>query len=182
MQHFKSLVMTIVVSLMGLFTPISTAVELQEYIDSKCSMQCVGARTLMQAVYSASYSLHIDPLAMLAIVQVESRFRVFAKNRSSVGLTQILFRVHRSKFTGTNPYDVKDNIFAGSIVLSECVRKHHGNYKQAYRCYNGYGAYSHKYVNKVLSAYNELKSIELNTEQSDLLREDISLDETSIDS
>ena len=162
------------VSLMGaaalvLLSPSSIADELQEYIDTVCKQECVRSVQLMQAVGHASSSFGLDPVSILAIISVESSFRPKAVNGSSVGLTQILKRLHKEKFKGGDPFDVKVNVYAGMKVLSDCLVKHQGVYSKAYACYNGYGSKGAKYAQKVTATYNRLKKIDLSGFEYDKL-------------
>lgn len=68
---------------------------------------------------------------------------------------------HKKKFPSTDFFNVNDNIQAGSQVLSECVVKHKGNYRQGFRCYNGYHQGDKKYAGKTDKALQEIKQLTL---------------------
>lgn len=143
--------------------------SLQEHIDKHCKKDCVDAQKLVDASYRASQRFGIDYKALMAIVFVESKFSTKAKNGSSVGLTQVLLTYHRPKFMGRNVFDVDDNIFAGAQVFKECLQKHKGMYPKAFSCYNGYQHGDPKYKGKTLSAYMDLKKLDLPKPSSDPL-------------
>ena len=169
MRTLKQLIAILTTTLLMVFTPSTIAQEMQDYIDKTCARDCVDAQELLGAVHSAADSYDIDPVAILAIVSVESSFRPRATNGSSVGLTQVLRRLHRDKFKGPDPYDVQDNIFAGVQVLSNCLKKHKGLYTKAFQCYNGYGKKSIKYAAKVQSAINKIRTLSITVPGADLL-------------
>lgn len=161
MRAFRRLFSTLGAAALLLLSPISIADELQVYIDTVCKRGCVQSSQLMSAVTAASDSYDLDPVSILAVITVESSFKPKAVNGSSVGLTQVLKRLHKEKFTGNDPFDVRDNVFAGMRVLSDCLKKHKGVYTKAYSCYNGYGTRGAKYAQKVVVAYNKLKRLDL---------------------
>lgn len=169
MRAFRRFVSVVGTVALLLLSPVTVADELQEYIDTVCRRDCVRSTPLMRAVSDASSTYSLDPVSVLAIIAVESSFRPRATNGSSVGLTQVLKRLHREKFNGKDPFDIRANVFAGMRVLSDCLVKHKGFYKQAYRCYNGYGAKSIKYAAKVNTTYNDIKRLNLSNGKVDEL-------------
>lgn len=131
--------------------------ELQQYIQKYCKKNCVDEYSVLKYTVRAGDKHNIDFRILLAIIQVESKFFVKARNRSSVGLMQILLRYHKPKFKQKDYYLPEDNIRVGGQIFSDCYNKHRGNLKRSLRCYNGGG--DPKYPEKVLKAYNELKLV-----------------------
>lgn len=135
------------------------AQSLQSLIDTYCKKDCISAQSLTDISAKIAHSHGIDQRAVIAIVHIESKYHIRAKNGSSVGLSQVLLRYHKKKFKGSNFYEPEDNLFAGMKVFSECLNKMKGNYSKAFGCYNGGG--DKKYVGKAIKAYAMMKTIEL---------------------
>lgn len=126
------------------------AQTLQEHIDKYCQTDCITATQLTEVTARAAKRFGFDKTAMQAIIFVESKYHIKAKNGGSVGLTQALLRYHKKKFLGKNYFAVEDNVFAGGEVFRDCLARHKGDYPRAYSCYNGGG--DKRYKTKVQKA------------------------------
>lgn len=154
------------------FTTVSAfaqAKPLQDVIDHYCRKNCVSAEQLTDVAVRAGKAYGIDYRAVIAIIHVESKYHIRAKNGSSVGLSQVLLRYHKPKFIGKNYYDVEDNVFAGMQVMRDCLKRTKGNYPRAFRCYNGGG--DPNYQAKAQRAYAMVKSLDIKVVQKDYLGE-----------
>lgn len=165
----QSLVKLSILSCTVLGASTQAQTSLQEHIEKYCKRDCVDAQKLVDVSHRAAQRFGFDYKALMAIVFVESKFSTKARNGSSVGLTQVLLTYHKPKFMGKNVYDVDDNIFAGAQVFKECLQKHKGMYPKAFSCYNGYQHGDPKYKGKTLSAYLDLKKLDLPKPSSDPL-------------
>lgn len=134
---------------------------LAAHIDRLCDKHCVDADLLRIALHQGAAETHVDPLWFLAVIQVESSFRLSAVNRKSgrsVGLSQIQVRWHRDKFTGKRYSDVFENVRVGMQILQDCRDQHDGNMRKALWCYNGHQPGGLKrYADKVVKLYYALK-------------------------
>lgn len=157
MSCIKTMLLSYIFLIFTAFPTYAQVNTLQAHIDKYCKRNCVSAEKLMSVATKAAKSYKFDVAAVLAIVHVESKFHIRAKNGSSVGLSQVLLRYHKPKFKGTNYFDVEDNVFAGMQVFSDCLRKQKGDYKKAFGCYNGGGDRS--YGTKASAAYVSMKGI-----------------------
>lgn len=139
--------------------------KLSSYIEKHCREKCIDSAVLHFGVGAAADELGVNPVVLLAIVKVESNFRIKAmntKNGKSVGLMQIQVRWHKDKFRGKNHLDIMDNLRVGAMVYRDCAKKHKGSREKALLCYNGYQKNGMKiYVPKVLQVYKELEQINL---------------------
>lgn len=138
--------------------PTSHAQTLQDVIDKYCRVDCVSAERLTSATKRAAQGYRIDHHAIMAIVHIESKYHIKAKNGSSVGLSQVLLRYHRGKFRGKNYFDVEDNLFAGMLVFRDCLTRTKGNYPRAFSCYNGGG--DKNYQAKAMNALAMMRSLD----------------------
>lgn len=133
--------------------------RLADHIDQNCAKHCVDADLLRIALHQGASETRVDPLWFLAVIQTESNFSTKAVNRHSgrsVGLSQIQVRWHREKFFTKHYADVFENVRVGMTILAACQEKHHGNLRQALRCYDGYGPVS--YAKKVAKIYHQLRA------------------------
>lgn len=153
---FRSFVLMTMMTIFSVL-PVHANTDLQDVIDDFCRKECVSAEKLTDVATRVSKAYKLDVNAVLAIIHVESKYHIKAKNGSSVGLSQVLLRYHKPKFMGKNYYDVEDNIFAGMQVLRDCVQRSNGSYSKAFRCYNGGG--DPKYVSKVMKALTMMRGI-----------------------
>lgn len=119
----------------------------------------------VSAAYTTAQELKFDPLLILAVIAIESRFNPFAESPvGAQGLMQVMSKVHEEKFeshggvkAALNPVV---NIKVGSQILHEYVRRG-GSMEAGLKRYvgaanmetdQGYGA-------KVLQEYRRLKDV-----------------------
>ena len=132
---------------------------LAEYINEHCIVKCVDELTLLRSTVRAADEHDLDFRVLIAIVKVESGFRLNARSPSSVGLAQINLRWHRDKFN-RHPLNPMENVRVGAVVLNECLIRNQGRLSKAFRCYNGLGAGQDKdYVTKVQKALSEIRRL-----------------------
>jgi soluble lytic murein transglycosylase-like protein len=120
---------------------------------------------LVSAAYSTARDINFDPLLILAVMAIESRFNPFAESPvGAQGLMQVMSKVHYDKFeeiggsrSALNPVV---NIKVGAMILKEYV-KSGGSVEAGLKRYvgaadmdsdDGYGA-------KVLGEYDRLKAV-----------------------
>lgn len=136
---------------------------LGSYIEARCrSSDCIKPEVLLDAVKRVSDELGVNPITLLAIVEIESGFRVHVSNRGNIGLSQVLVKYHRSKFLTGDFYDVSDNLRVGALVYKGCVSRSKGSRENALWCYNGHQTTGKQtYVPKVMSARNRISQLHL---------------------
>jgi soluble lytic murein transglycosylase-like protein len=95
--------------------------------------------SIVLAVESASEHFYVDPLLILGMIQKESGFRPKVKSDyGAVGLMQVVPRLHKAKFKGSDPTDISANIHAGAWVLRDCQLRHMHNMRKSLACYSGH--------------------------------------------
>jgi soluble lytic murein transglycosylase-like protein len=124
-----------------------------------------AADMLVSTAYATAREIKLDPLLILAVVAIESRFNPFAESPvGAQGLMQVMAKIHHEKFqdlggikAALNPVA---NIKVGSLILKEYVTRG-GSVEAGLKTYvgaaqlesdNGYG-------HKVLSEYARLKEV-----------------------
>jgi soluble lytic murein transglycosylase-like protein len=120
---------------------------------------------LVSAAYSTSREMKIDPLLILAVMAIESRFNPFAESPvGAQGLMQVMSKVHKDKFedhggvkAALNPVA---NIKVGAQILKEYVRRG-GSVEAGLKMYVGAAAFETDsgYGSKVLAEYQRLKDV-----------------------
>lgn len=138
---------------------INDIVTLKKYVRKICPRNCVTISDLVASLQTAKDTLGVDPVHMLAIIRTESSFNTKAVNGGSKGLTQVLLRYHRKHFKTDNYFDPKDNIRVGSLIYSQCYKRHKANLAKSMRCYNGGG--DPKYFTKITRHISDINSLNM---------------------
>ncbi len=120
---------------------------------------------LVSAAYLNAKEIKLDPLLILAVMAIESRFNPFAESPvGAQGLMQVMSKVHHEKFqhlggvkAALNPVA---NIKVGSLILKEYVRRG-GSVEAGLKMYVGASAFESDsgYGSKVLAEYRRLKDV-----------------------
>jgi len=120
---------------------------------------------LVSAAYLTAKEIKLDPLLILSVMAIESRFNPFAESPvGAQGLMQVMSKVHRDKFeelggvkAALNPIA---NIKVGSLILKDYVTRG-GSVEAGLKLYVGAGALETDfgYGAKVLAEYNRLKEV-----------------------
>ena len=120
---------------------------------------------LVSAAYSTARDINFDPLLILAVMAIESRFNPFAESPvGAQGLMQVMSKVHNDKFeeiggshSALNPVV---NIKVGAMILKEYV-KSGGSVEAGLKRYVGAADMDsdYGYGAKVLGEYDRLKAV-----------------------
>ncbi|WP_050477881.1 transglycosylase SLT domain-containing protein [Herbaspirillum rhizosphaerae] len=120
---------------------------------------------LVSAAYLTAREIKLDPLLILAVMAIESRFNPFAESpMGAQGLMQVMSKVHHDKFqelggvkAALNPVA---NIKVGSLILKEYVTRG-GSVEAGLKSYVGAADMENDggYGLKVLSEYQNLKEV-----------------------
>jgi hypothetical protein len=124
-----------------------------------------ASHMLVSVTYSSVKELQLDPLLVLAVMAIESRFNPLAESAvGAQGLMQVMPKINRDKFHGhggvkaaLNPIA---NIKVGAKILKEFIR-HGGSVEAGLKLYVGAGnlATDGGYGSKVLQEYERLKAV-----------------------
>jgi len=120
---------------------------------------------LVSAAYMTAKEIKLDPLLILSVVAIESRFNPFAESPvGAQGLMQVMSKVHHDKFeelggvkAALNPVA---NIKVGSLILKDYVTRG-GSVEAGLKLYVGAGASESDsgYGARVLAEYSRLKAV-----------------------
>jgi soluble lytic murein transglycosylase-like protein len=99
---------------------------LVDYLSRRYSIAAEATEPIVAAAYRAAREVALDPLLVLAVISVESRFNPIAESvMGAKGLMQIIPKYHRAKldeFGGEEAVlDPESNILIGARILQEYV-------------------------------------------------------------
>ena len=120
-----------------------------------------ATREFVGTAYREGKGLGVDPLLIIAVMAVESRFNPVAQSDGgAMGLMQVIPRYHTDKFNaarGESVLDPRINIQLGTRVLKEYIRRG-GTDVAGLQLYNGASADAgNVYANKVLGERQRLR-------------------------
>jgi len=115
---------------------------LRSYISRKYKVAYDATAVLVNTAYRVGHDLELDPLLLLAVIAIESRYNPFAESHvGAQGLMQVMTRVHKEKFeefgggegVALNPVA---NIRVGAQILRDCIDRR-GSMTGGLACYVG---------------------------------------------
>jgi soluble lytic murein transglycosylase-like protein len=126
-----------------------------DYVKDRYSVSKEAMLPLFEAVQKFGYEYRMDPLLILAVIGVESKFNPLAKSRDGAhGLMQIIPRFHLNKVpngAGVKGFlDPRININVGTRILKEAIERH-GSVIAGLQAYSGSSGVGSRYANKVLA-------------------------------
>lgn len=137
---------------------------LSEFVARRYHVSQDAAFDLVTLAHSAGRQLHLDPLLIIAVIAVESRFNPIAESRAGAkGLMQIIPKYHGDKleeFGGEQAvFEPAANIHVGARILKEYLRRT-GNLGIALQMYAGALADDEdQYTRKVLNERHRLQQV-----------------------
>ncbi|WDZ95104.1 lytic transglycosylase domain-containing protein [Herbaspirillum sp. WKF16] len=136
-----------------------------EWLAKRYRVASDAADMLVSASYLTARDIKLDPLLILSVIAIESRFNPFAESpMGAQGLMQVMSKVHHDKFqdlggikAALNPVA---NIRVGSQILKEYVTRG-GSVEAGLKTYVGAAEMANDggYGVKVLSEYQNLKQV-----------------------
>lgn len=124
-----------------------------------------ASKMLVEAAYTAGHEVRIDPLLVLSVMAIESRFNPFAESAMGAqGLMQVMAKVHHSKFDdhggSRSVLNPVANIQVGAKILQDVIRRS-GSVEAGLKLYVGAGNLETDggYASKVLSEYSKLQAV-----------------------
>ncbi|OZI31402.1 lytic transglycosylase [Bordetella genomosp. 10] len=134
---------------------------LRNYISRKYKVAYDATGVLVNTSYKVGRELKVDPLLLLAVIAIESRYNPFAESSvGAQGLMQVMTSVHRSKFdtlgSKNGALDPVANIRVGAGILKDCINRR-GSVSGGLACYVGSsGPNDGGYGDKVLAERRRL--------------------------
>jgi len=136
---------------------------LAEFIAKKYLVAEEAISSIVSSAYRAGAEHRVDPLLILAVVAIESRFNPLAQSVfGAKGLMQIMPKYHQDKLSehggDTALLEPEINIQVGTRILREYLRRS-GETESALQMYVGVGSPDEAYPGKVLAERARLKQL-----------------------
>ena len=115
---------------------------LENYVARKYTVGRDVVHRLTETVMVVAKDLDVNPVLMLAVMSVESRFNPYAESGAGAqGLMQVMTRVHTDKFEKLGQstdaaFHPQYNIRVGAEILADCIRRR-GSVESGLGCYVG---------------------------------------------
>lgn len=139
---------------------------LASYLARKYKVASDATEQLVSGAFSAGQQVGLDPLLILAVMAIESKFNPIAESPvGAKGLMQVIPRHHEEKFVdqgGTDAVlDPMTNILVGARILKDYVRRT-GSLEAGLQLYGGalYDS-SGQYAEKVMAEKERLRAMVL---------------------
>ncbi len=132
------------------------------YLSRKYRVASDATEQLVSAAFDAGQRVGIDPLLILAVMAIESRFNPIAESVAGAkGLMQVIPKHHRDKFFELGGedavFDPMTNIQVGVRILKEYIRRT-GNLEAGLQLYTGaLSDASGQYAQKVIAEKERLR-------------------------
>lgn len=151
----------------GVHMPSATVEQqrVTKWISKRYRVAGDATNMLVSAAYTTAKDTKLDPLLILAVVAIESRFNPFAESpMGAQGLMQVMSKVHHKRFqnlggpqAALNPVA---NIKVGASILKEYVRRG-GSVEAGLKLYVGAGDMETDggYGARVLAEYHRLTQV-----------------------
>lgn len=137
---------------------------LSEFVANRYRVSQTVAFDLVEVAHRVGQELQLDPLLIIAVISVESRFNPIAESvKGAKGLMQIIPKYHTDKlqvFGGPDSvFDPETNIQVGARILKEYIRLT-GNTGIALQMYAGaLSDQEDQYTNKVMNEKQRLQQV-----------------------
>jgi soluble lytic murein transglycosylase-like protein len=132
-----------------------------EHLARKYRVSSMAMEPLVGAAQEAGNRVGLDPLLILAVMAVESRFNPFAESVvGAQGLMQVIPKFHQDKIGEAGDEALLDpvkNIEVGALVLKESIRRMGGLETGLQQYAGALSDSSSGYTNKVLAIKRELE-------------------------
>jgi len=132
------------------------------YLSRKYKVAAAATEQLVGGAFDAGQQLGVDPLLILAVMGVESKFNPIAESvMGAKGLMQVIPRHHQDKFVehggADSVLDPMTNILVGARILKEYTRRA-GSLEAGLQLYSGgLSDTSGQYAQKVMAEMDRLR-------------------------
>jgi len=146
-------------------TPLDASQRaLVEYLSRRYYVAAEATERVVGVAYRAAREVGLDPLLVLAVISIESRFNPIAESvMGAKGLMQIIPKYHRAKLQAHGGEDAvldpESNILVGASILQEYVYRT-GSLESGLQFYNGaLWDGSAQYAQKVMTERQRLEAV-----------------------
>lgn len=145
-------------------TPDAAQQALIDHLSRRFLVAATATERMVAAAYRAAREVGLDPLLVLAVISVESRFNPIAESvMGARGLMQIIPKYHLDKLREAGGedavFDPESNIHIGTRILQEYVHRT-GTLEAGLQFYNGaWRDHSAQYAQKVMAERDRLEQV-----------------------
>jgi soluble lytic murein transglycosylase-like protein len=131
------------------------------YFSRRYRIAADALEQLVYAAHTAGQKVGVDPLVILSVIAIESRFNPIAESEMGAkGLMQVMPQHHQDKLAGMGGGDAvldpMTNILLGAQILKECIRRG-GGLEAGLQLYAGaFGDPENQYAQKVMAEKDRL--------------------------
>jgi soluble lytic murein transglycosylase-like protein len=142
----------------------ATQQALVEHLSRRFFIAAGATERMVAAAHRAAHEVGLDPLLVLAVISIESRFNPIAESvMGAKGLMQIIPKYHLDKLRAAGGEDVvfdpESNIHIGARILQEYVHRT-GTLEAGLQFYNGaWRDNSAQYAHKVMAERARLEQV-----------------------
>src|SRR5688572_7799459 len=151
--------------------PNAVQQALVDHLSRRFFIAAVATERMVAAAYRAAHEVGLDPLLVLAVISIESRFNPIAESvMGAKGLMQIIPKYHLDKLREAGGEDAvldpESNIHVGTRILQEYVHRT-GTLEAGLQFYNGaWRDGSAHYAQKVMAERERLEQVVMNAGRS----------------
>src|SRR5687767_14351091 len=144
--------------------PDAAQQALIDHLSRRFLIAAAATERMVAAAYRAAREVGLDPLLVLAVISVESRFNPIAESvMGAKGLMQIIPKYHLDKLIAAGGeeavFDPESNILVGARILQEYVHRT-GTLEAGLQFYNGaWRDNSAQYSAKVMAERERLEQV-----------------------
>jgi soluble lytic murein transglycosylase-like protein len=138
--------------------------QIAEHLAKRYRVSADAIHDMVEAAHHAGGSLKLDPLLIIAVMAVESRFNPIAESVAGAkGVMQVIPKYHQEKFETVGGekavLDPRANILVGALILREYLDRT-GDLTAALQLYNGApNDPENGYTRKVMTEHQRLKGL-----------------------
>ncbi len=137
------------------FIPLFAQASVHDWIQEKSKRSPAEATAYLKTAFKYARLNSLDPLLILAVIHVESRFNTKAKsNKGAIGPMQVIPRWHPDEVREVKLDSIDGGVRAGSAIL----RKYISSSKSTREALIKYSGGSCAYAQTVLDTYYGLKT------------------------
>jgi soluble lytic murein transglycosylase-like protein len=141
-----------------------TQQALAHHLSRRFFVAAAATERMVAAAHRAAFEVGLDPLLVLAVISIESRFNPIAESvMGAKGLMQIIPKYHLDKLHAMGGedavFDPESNIHVGARILQEYVHRT-GTLEAGLQFYNGaFRDNSAQYAHKVMAERHRLEQV-----------------------
>jgi soluble lytic murein transglycosylase-like protein len=138
---------------------------MSDYLGKRYFVSTEAIQRLVEMAFAIGHEVNLDPLLILAVMAVESRFNPIAESGAGAqGLMQVIPKYHADKLpdsqTDASFLNPSVNVLVGAKVLKDYIGRSGGNLQTGLQMYNGSPWDSTaQYASKVIAEKERLRQI-----------------------